>query len=144
MDKQLDNHSNQFYGTGWSFPVTFSVGNYQLDMSTDVENVNQSIEILLQTNYGERYMLPQFGSGLQQFFFRQVDETLKGEIIDSVKSCLLHNEPRINVQEVDVQESDSLNGFILISVTYILNKVNTRHNFVFPFHVNEGTNLNAN
>ena len=142
MDNQLSKQPGSFYGSGWSFPVTFSAGNYQLDLTSYEDNVNDSIDIILQTNKGERCLEPQFGSGLQQFFFRKLDETLKGEMIDAVKNALLINEPRITVTNVDIHFSDPQNGLVSILIAYQYNQTNTRHNYVFPFHLNEGTNLN--
>jgi len=86
-------------------------------------------------------MEPQFGSGLQQFFFRQMDETLKGEIMDTIKTALLHNEPRITVLSVNVTFKDVLNGLTEVDIKYRYNQTNTRHNYVFPFNLKEGTNL---
>lgn len=128
-------------GSGWSFPVTFTAGSYQLNLTAYEENVNNSINAILLTRRGERCLEPQFGSGLHQFLFRQMDETLKGEIIDSVKTSLLHNEPRIAVLSVTVNFTDIPNGFIEVIVKYRYNQTNTRHNYVFPFHLKEGTNL---
>lgn len=131
-----------FLGSGWSFPVTFSEGNYQLNLTSYIQNINDSINIILLTRKGERSMEPQFGSGLQQFFFRKMDETLRGEIIDTVKTTLLHNEPRITVNNVLVEFTDIDTGLISINIQYEYNQTNTRHNYVFPFYINEGTNLN--
>ncbi|WP_299114017.1 GPW/gp25 family protein [uncultured Winogradskyella sp.] len=131
----------EFLGSGWSFPVTFSAGNYSLNLTKYEENINESIDIILLTAMGERYMQPEFGSGLHQFFFKKMDETLKGEIKDTVMESLLNNEPRIEVLEVEVSFSDLLNGLIEILITYVFNQTNTRHNYVFPFYINEGTNL---
>jgi phage baseplate assembly protein W len=141
VDRQLSKHQNNFLGSGWSFPVTFSAGNYELNMSSYENNINESIDVILQTKKGERCMEPQFGSGLQQFFFRKMDETLKGEICDTVKMSLLINEPRITVKEVKVEYTDLQNGLVEVGVTYMYNQTNTRHNYVFPFNINEGTNL---
>lgn len=141
MGNTITKLENNFLGSGWSFPVTFSAGNFQLNTTSYEDNINDSIDIILQTNKGERCMEPQFGSGLQQFFFRKMDETLKGEIRDAVKTSLLQNEPRITVKDVTVSFTDIQNGIIEIGITYVYNQVNTRHNYVFPFHLNEGTNL---
>lgn len=141
MDNQLK--ENSFLGSGWSFPVTFSAGNYQLITSSYIQNVNESINVILQTNNGERCFEPQFGSGLQQFFFRQMDNTLKGEIQDAVYMALLHNEPRISVLSVDVEYTDILNGQVEINIGFIYNMTNTRHNYVYPFYLKEGTNIST-
>lgn len=132
---------NEFLGSGWSFPVSFSVGNFQLNVSAFETNINESINIILKTKNGERCFQEQFGSGLQEFFFKKMDETLKGEIIEAVFTSLLHNEPRIAVNEVEVDYIDPQSGIVEISISYTYNQTNTRHNYVFPFHLNEGTNL---
>jgi phage baseplate assembly protein W len=137
-EKKLD---KAFMGSGWSFPVAFSIGNYQLNVTAYEQNINDSIRLILNTNYGERNMEPYFGSGLQQFFFRTMNETLKGEMISAVKTALLNNEPRIKVMDVSVTYVDLLAGLVEIDVTYIYNITNTRHNYIFPFYLKEGTNL---
>lgn len=140
MANQLNKQATHL-GSGWSFPVSFSVGNYQVNLTAYEENVEDSINSILFTRRGERSLEPQFGSGLQQFFFRQMDETLKGEIMDTVKTALLHNEPRITVLSVAVSFTDVLNGLTEVTINYRYNQTNTRHNYVFPFYLKEGTNL---
>ncbi|RUT67874.1 phage tail protein [Flavobacterium cupreum] len=141
MDSTEDKRENTFLGSGWAFPVSFSVGNYQLNTSSNETNINESINIILNTRKGERTLEANFGSGLQQFMFRKIDPNLKGEIIETIKFSLLRYEPRILVQEVRVATTDLTNGVIEILIIYIYSQTNTRHNYVFPFHLKEGTNL---
>lgn len=141
MDKDFSKYDNHFLGSGWAFPVAFSKGNLKVSTSSYEENINDSINIILQTRNGERNMEPQFGSGLQKFFFRKMDATLKGEIMVAVKYALLKNEPRISVKDVAVEYTDLYSGLVEITVSYVYNQTNTRHNYVFPFHLKEGTNL---
>ena len=141
VDKQEVDIENSFLGSGWSFPVTFSAGYHQLALSSFEENINQSIHVILQTNKGERCFDPSFGSALQQFLFRKADEAMKGEIADAVKISLLNNEPRITVKEIDVNYNNIQNGWVEINISYMFNQTNTRHNYVFPFYIKEGTNL---
>lgn len=131
----------EFLGSGWGFPVSFSVANYHLRVSKYSQNINESIKIILETYMGERIMNPQFGSGLHSYMFKKIDETLKGDIIDSVKAILLDNEPRVKVLNVTVESFDQLNGVISLSIDYQYIQTNTRHNYVFPFYIKEGTNL---
>lgn len=137
----ITKEENHFLGSGWAFPVTFTEGNHLLSLSGYEQNVNEAIRIILQTNNGERCLNPRFGSGLQTFFFRKMDETLKGEIADAVKYSLMHNEPRITVQDISVAYTNIMTGLIEIRILYVFNQTNTRHNYVFPFHIKEGTNL---
>lgn len=143
MDKQFVKQEKQFLGSGWAFPVTFTLGNYELNLSAFEDNVNHSIEAILKTRMGERCMECDFGSGVQQYFFRTMDATLQGEITDAVKAALLNNEPRITVKDVKVNFTDPANGLTEVEITYIYNQTNSRHNYVFPFHIKEGTNLRS-
>ncbi|AXG74378.1 phage tail protein [Flavobacterium arcticum] len=141
MGKQNDEIENHFLGVGWAFPVAFSAGNHKLELSWYENNVNDAINIILQTKLGERTMQPDFGSGMQQYFFRQMNATLKGQLEDAVKTALLEHEPRITVQSVTATYTDLLTGLVEIKVDYTYNQTNTRHNYVFPFYVKEGTNI---
>jgi hypothetical protein len=61
-----------FLGSGWSYPPTFTVGNFQLNMALKRDNINQSIDVILQTRHGERSLNPGFGSSLHSFFFVRI------------------------------------------------------------------------
>ncbi len=140
MDNSAHNDS-AFLGSGWAFPVSFSADNHQLNLSANETNINESINVILNTRKGERTLEAEFGSGIQQFMFKKIDSTLKGEIIETIKFALLKYEPRILVQDVRVASTDIVNGTIEILISYIYSKTNTRHNYVFPFYLKEGTNL---
>lgn len=132
-----------FLGTGWSFPPSFEQANYQLNLSADENNINQSIDLVLQTPRGSRSLLPDFGSDLFSFLFRKVDASLQEDIIQSVKITLLNDEPRIKVNKVDVAFMTDGAATVAVTITYTIKKTNTRHNHVFPFSLLEGTNLQA-
>ncbi|WP_289659395.1 GPW/gp25 family protein [Flavobacterium panacagri] len=140
MDNVVHNET-AFLGSGWAFPVSFSADNHQLNLSANETNINESINIILNTRKGERTLEANFGSGIQQFMFRKIDSALKGEIVETIKFALLRYEPRILVQDVKVTSTDTLNGKIEILITYVYSQTNTRHNYVFPFYLKEGTNL---
>ncbi|MBL0358423.1 MAG: GPW/gp25 family protein [Chitinophagaceae bacterium] len=140
MDNQPAKSKNHFLGSGWGFPVTFVAGYNKLHITENEENINDSIAIILQTRQGERFLNPFFGAGVQKFFLK-MDDTLKGEISDAVKTSLMLYEPRIKVLEVKIEYSDNYNGLVEIMISYLYNQTNTRHNYVFPFHIKEGTNL---
>ncbi|WP_075341259.1 GPW/gp25 family protein [Tenacibaculum agarivorans] len=141
MDNKSVIRKKEFLGSGWSFPVTFSVGNHQLITTRFENNIKDSIDVIMQTNFGERPTDPQFGSGLQQYFFQDMNETLKGQIKDTVTSSLQDNEPRITVIDVDVTYVNMTNGHVEVTIVYEYNQTNTRHNYVYPFYIKEGTNI---
>lgn len=136
--------NSSFLGSGWSFPPTFEIGNYQLNMTHKEKNINQSIDIILQTRQGERSMMPLFGSALSNFLFKKLDASLQTEIIDSVKQTLLNYEPRITVDQVALELFEGEQTGIAIHIGYTIIKTNSRHNHVFPFVQNEATNVIMN
>ena len=140
MDKET-NISKEFLGSGWSFPVTFSAGNHQLQLTKYETNINEMIHLIMQTTLGERPFESQFGSGLQTFFFKEMRPTLQGEIREAIKTSLLNNEPRIKVLSVTVVFADLRTGLVEVAIDYMYNQTNTRHNYVYPFYIKEGTNL---
>ena len=135
---------SSFLGSGWSFPPTFEVGNYQLNMTHKEDNINQAIDIILQTAQGERSLMPQFGSPLRSFLFKNLDVSLQNEIIDAVKSALLDYEPRITVDNVALEALTGERSGVAIHIHYTVKKTNSRHNHVFPFVQNEATNVTIN
>ena len=73
MDKLENKIENAFLGSGWAFPVSLSVGNLQLNISFNETNIEESINVILNTCKGERTLEADFGSGLQQFMNRKID-----------------------------------------------------------------------
>lgn len=134
-------HVSDFLGSGWAFPVSFSTATYRVATNSSIANINDNIRIVMLTVLGERVFQPLFGSGLQEYQFNKIDATLKGALASATKKALLNGEPRISVLSVEVKVTDIAAGTVDISITYVCNQTNTRHNYVFPYHLNEGTNL---
>ncbi|KTB65399.1 GPW/gp25 family protein [Pseudomonas syringae] len=131
---------SSFLGSGWSYPIVFEDANLQLRMSAAVENINQSIHLLLNTPIGSRSLLPDYGSKLSTFLFRHIDATAQEEIIQSVTFTLLNGEPRIDVENVRLSVNDG-GATVEVFITYVVRQTNARHNHVFPFSSLEGSNL---
>lgn len=132
---------SNFLGSGWSFPPTFEVGNFQLNMTHKDSNINQSIDIILQTQQGERSLMPLFGSGLRSFLFKTMDVSLQNEIINSVKLSLLNYEPRITVDHVSIEVIEGETSGVALQIHYTVKTTNSRHNHVFPFIQSDATNV---
>ena len=52
-------------------------------------------------------------------------------------------EPRILVLNVEVYVANEKEGIINVKLDYAIQSTNTRDNIVFPFYINEGTNLRS-
>jgi len=129
-----------FLGTGWNFPPTFRREWYGPEMLTGEEDVRSSIQIILSTVTGERVMLPTFGCNLQPHLFDPMNPSNVTLIEKIVREALVFHEPRIIVDQV-VATPVQFEGKLDISIDYSIITTNTRYNYVFPFYVNEATNL---
>ncbi len=138
--REKKRQQNSFLGTGWAFPPAFSKGPQSVVMVNDEEDIRQSLEILLTTSIGERFLRPEYGCDLRRYLFEALDEGLVAYIRDLVGNAILYHEPRIKLTDLALTpQSDE--GMLLIELTYIIRTTNSRQNFVFPFYKDEGTDL---
>lgn len=129
-----------FLGRGWSFPPEFNREFYGVEMLENEADVRSSIEIILTTVTGERVMQPTFGCNLHPHVFDQMNVPTIAMIEKIVKDALVLHEPRIIVEEL-ITTADQANGKLDILIQYSIIRTNTRYNYVFPFYINEATNI---
>jgi phage baseplate assembly protein W len=131
---------SSFLGTGWSFPPAFDNADHELRLTSGVDNLNRSIDLLMNTPKGSRSLMPGYGSDVANYLFRRIDASACAQISQSVQTTLLDYEPRIDVLAVDVVVSDD-GATVELRIAYSIRQTNARHNHVIPFSVHEGTNL---
>ncbi len=129
-----------FLGTGWGFPPTFVKGRSSVVTVDGADDIHQSMQILLSTALGERVMRPTYGCDLRIDLFKNLDNSLRAYLRDKVRMAILYHEPRIKLDTVTV-EADGLDGRVEICVTYTVRATNTRHNMVYPFYLDEGSEV---
>lgn len=132
--------NNSFLGRGWSFPPSFDKTVGRVNMVSDEEDINQSLNILLSTSLGERVMQPTYGCNLADFQFEPLNVGLIGYLKDLVENAILYFEPRIIVENIQVTEVDSfdlIEGKFTISVDYLIDGTNSRYNYVYDFYLRE-------
>jgi len=134
--------ANAFLGRGWSFPPAFDKAITRgAEMVEGVADIEQSIRLILGTTPGERTMLPVFGCPLRGFLFRKVDLSTETMIRDAVSYALLHYEPRIVVNAIQVSGTQANEGQIDVAIDYTVRATNSRANMVYPYCKVEGTLL---
>lgn len=126
-----------FLGRGWSFPPTFTVGGGEVLTVAGEEDVYQSLRIILATTPGERVMQDTFGCDLTSLMFEEIDQRLLNKIERLVSDALLEHEPRIQLDKLDVSESPTTPGCLLVSINYTIRGTNSRFNMVYPFYLKE-------
>ena len=138
---QLITNDRSFLGTGWAFPPTFNRQTRQVEMVSDETDILQSVEIILSTQLGERLMRTDFGCDLNHFLFEELRQGLITRIQDLISDSLLYSEPRIKVNNIDTDISQETTGLLLISIDYTVRQTNSRSNLVYPFYLNEATDI---
>jgi phage baseplate assembly protein W len=137
------NTDRSFLGKGWSFPPTFLKGAGELEMVAEEEDINQSLQILLATEVGERFLQPLFGCNLDRFVFEPMNATVSTELRLTVKRAIDLFEPRIKLVSIKLDTAFIVEGRVDIAVEYLVIITNTRHNLVYPFYMAEAINKTA-
>ena len=137
----MKNKEKAFLGTGWGFPPTFNKDLLSVEMVSNEKDIKESLQIYLSTKIGERVMRSNYGCLVHDYLFEPFDENIISSIGHEIKRTIYEFEPRILVHEVTTNKSDVNEGIINIGVFYEIIATNVRDNIVFPFYINEGTNL---
>ena len=137
----LLNSNDQILGRGWASPPTFIKGPNQALMNQGELNVNENLKNLLETRLLERPFKPKYGTKLKSHVFASQTNLPLGEIQASIAHSIDENEPRIKVQSIDIQVYNEYQCVLLINIAYTFIAVNSRHNFIYPFYITEGTHL---
>ena len=128
-----------FLGRGWAFPPAFTPGGAEVLTVSGEDDIEQSLGILLATRRGERVMRPDFGCDLNEFLFEEVTPALVGQVRDLVSDAVLHHEPRVLLNEVEVSDAQAGDGLLLVTIDYTVRATNSRYNLVYPFYLREST-----
>lgn len=128
-----------FLGRGWSFPPRFDTRGQQLTMVSEVEDIEESLRILMATTPGERVMQPAYGCGLRRYLFEAMNEQTLTAMKDAIRKAILFFEPRIRLNRIEVRVPDPLEGRLELLLDYSVRTTNTRHNLVYPLYLHQAT-----
>ena len=143
-----------FFGTGWAFPVTFRKlivspsengaeaggAHCTVERAADLEDIAQSLTILLTTRPGERVMRPDYGCALEDLLFEPMNVGLLTYVRNMIDKAILYYEPRIKVNRIDILEDDNLlEGRLKVAVEFTVRSTNSRFNYVYDFYLREAT-----
>jgi len=124
--------NEQLLGSGLAFPLQPGVAG--LAQASGQAKVEQSIRVILGTQYGERVMRPQFGSNLRALVFAPNNASTASLARHYVTEALSRWEPRIDVQDA-VVTNDNPGGRLLIDISYRLRATGDVHNLVFVLNL---------
>lgn len=126
-----------FLGKGLAFPFKIDKDG-RLIMKSGAEQIKQSIRLILSTKAFERVMRPDFGSGLNEFVFKQINNANLILIRKNVEESLIKYEPRIEVLDIVVSASVENPGVLQIEINYKIREDNIVDNMVYPFYIQGG------
>jgi len=109
----------------WSdFDLDFSAhpNTGDLSMKKDEDAIVRSVRHLLLTNYYEKPFHPEIGSNLVRQLFEpmtiQTTLNIKQSIIDAINNY----EPRVQINEINVQPRENENGYVIFLRFFIINE----------------------
>ena len=89
-------------GFGPRLPIGISRSEGFALTRTLAENVKQNLKNLILTSPGERVMVPQFGVGIRNFLFQNVDSTLTGRVESAIVNQIELFMPALEIINLDV------------------------------------------
>lgn len=133
--------NKSFLGTGWAFPVSFDYDTGTVSMVSEIQDIEQSLTILLSTRPGERVMRPDFGCALDDLMFEPVDESILTFIKDLITNAILYYEPRVDLRNVEIVTDPAMlqEGRVLIELDVVVRSTNSRFNFVYDYYKREAS-----
>ncbi len=121
---------DEWIGTGWRFPLR-PAGDGLLD---GMALIRQSIETILDTEPGERIMLPGFGCGLRRYLMEPNSLTTRTAIAEDISAALQSWEPRIRLTNVAVTPDEDP-SLVWIEIAYVRVADLRPDNLVYPFYL---------
>jgi len=137
----MDSSIATYLGKGWDFPPTFLEKQGEVKIVSDIEDIEQSLQIIITTRQGERLMRPKFGCDLTDKIFENLNATQTTIMKNQIKEAIVLYEPRIEVIKVALDTQNFLEGKFLIKIEYMIRATNTRRNIVFPYYITEATDI---
>jgi phage baseplate assembly protein W len=131
----VDAHGFSRRSGRWAFPPAFDDRRLHALMVEGVQDIEESLRILLSTRPGERVMHPDYGCGLHRMMFESVDTGLVAELRDLVQKAILFFEPRITLDEVVVDLAELEEGILRLRLDYTIRRTRSRHNWVYPLYL---------
>ncbi|MDJ0728841.1 MAG: GPW/gp25 family protein [Crocosphaera sp.] len=134
----MDNNNTAYLGTGWGFPPTFDQRSGTVDLVSAEVDIQQSLTILLSTSLGERVLQPTYGCNLRDSLFEALSPNVASHLKEQVRTAILYHEPRIRLNQIDLNLDEQQQGIALITVDYTILSTNSRFSLVYPFYLQEG------
>jgi phage baseplate assembly protein W len=123
-----------FIGRGITFPLRVDQSG-SIALGAGADGIDASIRMALITAPGERVMRPQFGCRIWNLLFEPINANTLGLMAEAVRDAISQWEPRVDLEDVDLQPDPDNPSRVVINLTYRVRSTNDRRNLVYPFYV---------
>jgi phage baseplate assembly protein W len=120
-------------GKGWRFPVGVD-GRGGVALANSDQDIEQAIEIILNTPKGMRLMRPQFGCRIHELIFAPLNSATMAAAARYVDEALAWWEPRIQLIEVSAGRDPNADECLLITISYRVRATHDERTLVYPFY----------
>jgi uncharacterized protein len=125
-----------YLGRGLHFPIRVnSLGSIELVSALD--DIDQSIMIILSTRPGERLMRPEFGCRAHDLIFEPRDAVFDGKMHEYVTEALTRWEPRIDLLDVRIELDPNTDGAVFVNIDYVAKSSHDERSIVYPFFIEQ-------
>jgi phage baseplate assembly protein W len=133
MSPATSSIADQWIGTGLRSPIRPDPVTGTLPQVMGMDRIRQSIEQILDTEPGERIMLPEFGCGLRRYLMEPNTLTTRTAIAKDIETALARWEPRIQVTAVTVEPGEQPE-LAWVQISYQRLSDLRQDNLVYPFY----------
>jgi phage baseplate assembly protein W len=120
-------------GQGPRFPLRPNPGG-KLEYVNGEEVIRQAIGTILDTNPGERVMLPGFGCGLRRYIMEPNTTATRAAMERDIEDALTRWEPRVDLTNVAVTPGEEP-SLVWIDISYVRLVDRREDNLVYPFYL---------
>jgi phage baseplate assembly protein W len=125
--------ADAWIGTGLRFPIRPDPVTRALPRVAGMDRIRQSIEQILDTEPGERIMLPEFGCGLRRYLMEPNTLTTRTAIAKDIETALARWEPRVQLTGVEVTAGEEPE-LAWVQISYRRRSDLRDDNLVYPFY----------
>ena len=124
----------QWTGTGVRLPFLPDPTTGRLGWVSGMDLIRQSVSTILDTEPGERIMLPGFGCGLRRYLMEPNTLTTRTSMEADIRSALETWEPRIRLVNVAVTPGEDP-YLVWVDIAYVRLADLRPDNLVYPFYL---------
>ena len=110
LDKKIVKDTEEFSNSAYGITLPVQRGNsgYFNQAFSSFEQAKSNLKNLLLTRKGERLFQPNFGTGLHELLFEQLDNKLEAQLESTITDSVNFWLPYIDIEQIDVQMTDAM------------------------------------